>query len=436
MVLTTALIMFIVLVITLLLGFPIAISIGLSSILAILPSLAFDNTLVTGAQRIFSGISNFTLIAIPFFILAGNIMNQGGIAKKLVSFAQSLTGRIPGSLMQTNILANMMFGAISGSATAACAAMGGILLPMEEEQGYDKKLGATANIASAPTGLLIPPSNSLIVYSLVSGGTSVAALFMAGYLPGILWGIGCMALTLYLCKAKGMKGTNNFKLKVVLVTFIDALPSLALIIIVIGGIIKGIFTPTEGSVVAVVYTLILSMLFYRTITIKGLIEIFAESAKMTGIIVFLIGVSTIMSWVMAFTGVPQAISSLILGLTNNKFLILLLMNLLLLFIGTFMDVTPAILIFTPIFLPIVQSFGMSAVQFGIIIVFNLCIGNITPPVGNTLFVGVKVGNLKIEDVMGQLIKYYVVIIIVLMLVTYIPAISMYLPTIGGFAKTK
>ena len=434
MVLTTALIMFIVLVITLLLGFPIAISIGLSSILAILPSLAFDNTLVTGAQRIFSGISNFTLIAIPFFILAGNIMNQGGIAKKLVSFAQSLTGRIPGSLMQTNILANMMFGAISGSATAACAAMGGILLPMEEEQGYDKKLGATANIASAPTGLLIPPSNSLIVYSLVSGGTSVAALFMAGYLPGILWGIGCMTLTLYLCKAKGMKGTNNFKLKVVLVTFIDALPSLALIIIVIGGIIKGIFTPTEGSVVAVVYTLILSMLFYRTITIKGLIEIFAESAKMTGIIVFLIGVSTIMSWVMAFTGVPQAISGLILGLTDNKYLILLLMNLLLLFIGTFMDVTPAILIFTPIFLPIVQSFGMSAVHFGIIIVFNLCIGNITPPVGNTLFVGVKVGNLKIEDVMGQLIKYYVVIIIVLMLVTYIPAISMYLPTIGGFVK--
>ena len=434
MVLTTALIMFIVLVITLLLGFPIAISIGLSSILAILPSLVFENTLVTGAQRIFSGISSFTLIAIPFFVLAGNIMNQGGIAKKLVAFAQSLTGKIPGSLMQTNVLANMMFGAISGSATAACAAMGGILLPMEEEQGYDKKLGATANIASAPTGLLIPPSNSLIVYSLVSGGTSVAALFMAGYLPGILWGIGCMALTLYLCKAKGMKGTNNFKLKVVLVTFIDALPSLALIIIVIGGIIKGIFTPTEGSVVAVVYTLILSMLFYRTITIKGLIEIFAESAKMTGIIVFLIGVSTIMSWVMAFTGVPQAISSLILGLTNNKFLILLLMNLLLLFIGTFMDVTPAILIFTPIFLPIVQSFGMSAVQFGIIIVFNLCIGNITPPVGNTLFVGVKVGNLKIEDVMGQLIKYYVVIIIVLMLVTYIPAISMYLPTIGGFVK--
>lgn len=434
MVMTTALIMFAVLIVTLLLGFPIAISIGVSSILAILPSLVFDNTLVTGAQRIFSGISNFTLIAIPFFILAGNIMNQGGIAKKLVAFAQSLTGRIPGSLMQTNILANMMFGAISGSATAACAAMGGILLPMEEEERYDKRLGATANIASAPTGLLIPPSNSLIVYSLVSGGTSVAALFMAGYIPGILWGVGCMALTLYLCKTKGMKGTSNFKLKVVLATFIDALPSLALIIIVIGGIIKGIFTPTEGSIVAVVYTLLLSMLFYRTINFKQLVSIFAESAKMTGIIVFLIGVSTIMSWVMAFTGVPQAISDLILGLTSNKYLILLLMNLLLLFIGTFMDVTPAILIFTPIFLPIVKSFGMSPVQFGIIIVFNLCIGNITPPVGNTLFVGVKVGKLKIEDVMSQLIKYYGVIILVLMLVTYIPAISMYLPQLGGFVK--
>ena len=434
MILTTALIMFAVLIVTLLLGFPIAISIGLSSILAILPSLVFENTLVTGAQRIFSGISSFTLIAIPFFVLAGNIMNQGGIAKKLVAFAQSLTGKIPGSLMQTNVLANMMFGAISGSATAACAAMGGILLPMEEEQGYDKKLGTAVNIASAPTGLLIPPTNAFIVYSLVSGGTSVAALFMAGYLPGILWGLGCMLLTFYLCKKRGMKSTSNFNLKIVLVTFIDALPALALIIIVIGGIIKGIFTPTEGSIVAVVYTLILSMIFYRTINIKKLITIFAESAKITGIIVFLIGVSTIMSWVMAFTGVPQAISSLILGLTENQILILLLMNLLLLFIGTFMDVTPAILIFTPIFLPIVQSFGMSPVHFGVVLIFNLCIGNITPPVGNTLFIGVRVGNLRIEDVIGELLKYYAVIILVLMLVTYMPAISMYLPALGGFIK--
>lgn len=434
MVLTTALIMFIVLGITLLLGFPIAISIGLSSILAILPSLAFDNTLITGAQRIFSGISSFTLIAIPFFILAGNIMNQGGIAKKLVAFAQSLTGRVPGSLMQTNILANMMFGAISGSSVAACAAMGGILLPMEKDEKYDEKLGATVNIATAPTGLLIPPSNSLIVYSLVSGGTSVAALFMAGYIPGILWGIGCMILTLFLAKKRGMKGKKAAKFSIIIATFIEAIPSLALIIIVIGGIIKGIFTPTEGSVVAVVYSLFLSMCFYRSINLKQLVKIFEDSVKMTGIIIFLIGVSTIMSWVMAFTGVPQAISNMILGITDNKYIILLLMNILLLFIGTFMDVTPAILIFTPIFLPIVKNFGMSPVQFGIIIVFNLCIGNITPPVGNTLFVGVKVAKLKIEAVMKEMVKYYLVIIFVLLLVIYIPQISMYLPKFMGLVK--
>lgn len=434
MVLTTALIMFSVLIVTLILGFPIAVSIGVSSILAILPSLAFDNTLITGAQRIFSGISNFTLIAIPFFILAGNIMNQGGIAKKLVSFAQSLTGRVPGSLMQTNILANMMFGAISGSSVAACAAMGGILLPMEKEEGYDPILGATVNISTAPTGLLIPPSNSLIVYSLVSGGTSVAALFMAGYIPGVLWGLGCMILTFFLAKKRGMKGKAATKFSVVLATFVDAIPSLALIVIVIGGIIKGIFTPTEGSVVAVVYSLLLSMFFYRSITVKQLVKIFEESAKMTGIIVFLIGVSTIMSWVMAFTGVPQAISNMILGISDNKYLILLLMNVLLLFIGTFMDVTPAILIFTPIFLPIVKTFGMTPVQFGIIIVFNLCIGNITPPVGNTLFVGVKVAKLKMEDVMKEMVKYYVVIIAVLLLVVYVPQLSTALPKLMGLIK--
>lgn len=434
MVLTTALIMFSVLIVTLILGFPIAISIGISSILAILPSLAFDNTLITGAQRIFSGISNFTLIAIPFFILAGNIMNQGGIAKKLVSFAQSLTGRVPGSLMQTNILANMMFGAISGSSVAACAAMGGILLPMEKEEGYDPILGATVNISTAPTGLLIPPSNSLIVYSLVSGGTSVAALFMAGYIPGVLWGLGCMILTFFLAKKRGMKGKAATKFSVVFATFIDAIPSLALIVIVIGGIIKGIFTPTEGSVVAVVYSLLLSMFFYRSITVKQLVKIFEESAKMTGIIVFLIGVSTIMSWVMAFTGVPQAISNMILGISDNKYLILLLMNVLLLFIGTFMDVTPAILIFTPIFLPIVKTFGMTPVQFGIIIVFNLCIGNITPPVGNTLFVGVKVAKLKMEDVMKEMVKYYAVIIAVLLLVVYVPQLSTALPKLMGLIK--
>ena len=429
----SGIIILILLVIMLVAGVPIAVALGVSSVCAILPVMDIDVAVLTGAQRIFSGISVFSLLAIPFFILAGNIMNKGGIAIRLINLAKLITGRTPGALAQTNVIANMLFGAISGSGTAAASAMGSIIGPIEKEEGYDPNFSAAVNIATAPTGLLIPPSNVMITYSLVSGGTSVAALFMAGYIPGILWGVGCMILTFFLAKSRGMKGKAGVKFKVIVSTFLDA-PSLALIVIVIGGIIRGIFTPTEGSVVAVVYTLLLSMIFYRTIDFKGLIKIFEESAKMTGVIVFLIGVSTIMSWVMAFTGVPQAISSLILGITENKFIILLLMNLLLLFIGTFMDVTPAILIFTPIFLPIVKSFGMSPIHFGIIIVFNLCIGNITPPVGNTLFVGVKVGNLKIEDVMGELIKYYAVIILVLMLVTYIPQLSMYLPMLSGLAK--
>nr|WP_321303088.1 TRAP transporter large permease [uncultured Trichococcus sp.] len=424
-----------VLVVLLLAGVPISIALGISSVIAILPTVDFDITMITAAQRIFSGMSNFTLIAIPFFILAGNIMNQGGIAEKLVNLALRMLGKVPGSLLHTNIMGNAMFGAISGSATAAAAAIGGVMNEQERKAGYDIHLGAAANIASAPTGLLIPPSNTLITYSLVSGGTSVAALFLAGYIPGILWALGCSIVALFIAKKQGYKGNaEKFSFKALGKAFIEALPALSLIIIVIGGIIGGVFTATEGSVVAVVYSLILSMFFYRTINAKQLYNIFVESAEMSGIIVFLIGVSNIMSWVMAFTGIPQAVSDALLGFTDNPYVILLIMNIILLIVGTFMDVTPAILIFTPIFLPIVQTFGMHPIHFGVIIVFNLCIGNITPPVGNTLFVGVRVAKVTIEKVMPHLIKFYAAILIVLLLVMYIPALSMFLPELFGLVK--
>ena len=430
----SGLIILVILVIMLIAGASIAISLAVSSICAILPVLSTEPALVTGAQRIFSGISVFNLIAIPFFILAGNIMNKGGIAIRLINLAKLITGRTPGSLAHTNVVANMLFGAISGSGTAAASAMGAIIGPVEEEEGYDKNFSAAVNIATAPTGLLIPPSNVMITFAMVSGGTSIAALFMAGYIPGILWGLACMVVIYIYAKKRGYTSSKRYLIKEKTKIILEALPCLLMIIIVIGGIIGGIFTATEGAIVAVVYSLILSLVFYKSIKVNELPKLLMDSAEMTGIIIFLIGVSSIMSWVMAFTGVPQAISSLILGLTENKILILLLMNLLLLFIGTFMDVTPAILIFTPIFLPIVQSFGMSPVHFGVVLIFNLCIGNITPPVGNTLFIGVRVGNLRIEDVIGELLKYYAVIILVLMLVTYMPAISMYLPALGGFIK--
>lgn len=417
--------------ILLLLGIPISVTIGIASIFGILTTLSWDVAVLTGAQRIFTGIGSFSLLAIPFFVLAGIIMNNGGIALKLVNFAKVLSGKLPGSLAHTNVVGNMLFGAVSGSSVAAAAAIGGTMAPLQEEEGYDKNYSAAVNIASAPTGLLIPPSNSLIIYSLVSGGTSVAALFMAGYIPGILWGLSVMGVAFILAKKYKYSSKYNISFSEAMKIFIDALPSLALIFVIIGGIVGGIFTATEGAAVAVVYSFILSFFFYKSIKLKDMYRILLETVEMTGIIVFLIGVSSIMSWVMAFTNIPSAITEILLGISSNPVVILLIMNLVLLIVGTFMDLTPAILIFTPIFLPIAKNFGMDPIQFGIMLIFNLCIGNITPPVGNTLFIGCKVGKTKIEDVIKHLIPFYIGILVVLMLVTFIPDISLFIPKLMG-----
>lgn len=430
--LVSGLIILVLLVIMLLAGVPIAVALGISSVCAILPVMDTSVAVLTGAQRIFSGISVFSLLAIPFFILAGNIMNKGGIAVRLINLAKLITGRAPGALAQTNVIANMLFGAISGSGTAAASAMGSIIGPIEKDEGYDPNFSAAANIATAPTGLLIPPSNVMITFSLVSGGTSVAALFMAGYIPGILWGLACMLVIYFIAKKKGYRAKTKFTFKEAMKIILQALPCLLLIIIVIGGIIGGIFTATEGSVVAVVYSLVLSLFFYRSISLKDLPKIFKESAEMTGIIIFLIGVSSIMSWVMAFTNIPTAVSNGLLAISSNKIVIFLLINVILLIVGTFMDMTPACLIFTPIFLPVCTALGMNPIHFGIMLIFNLCIGTITPPVGTTLFVGVKVGNVKIETVFRQLLIYFAAIFVVLMLVTYIPQLSLWLPSLMGY----
>ncbi|MDO5410033.1 MAG: TRAP transporter large permease [Lachnospiraceae bacterium] len=428
----SGLIILVLLVVMLLAGVPIAVALGVSSVCAILPVMDMDVAVLTGAQRIFSGISVFSLLAIPFFILAGNLMNKGGIAVRLINLAKLITGRTPGALAQTNVIANMLFGAISGSGTAAASAMGAIIGPIEKDEGYDPNFSAAANIATAPTGLLIPPSNVMITFSLVSGGTSVAALFMAGYIPGILWGLACMIVIYFIARKRGYRATTKFTFKEGVKIVLEALPCLLLILIVIGGIISGIFTATEGSVVAVVYSLVLSLFFYRSITWKDLPKIFKDSAEMTGIIIFLIGVSSIMSWVMAFTNIPSAVSAGLLAVSSNKYVIFLLINVILLIVGTFMDMTPACLIFTPIFLPVCTALGMNTIHFGIMLIFNLCIGTITPPVGTTLFVGVKVGKVQIETVFKQLLVYFAAIFVVLMLVTYIPQLSLWLPGLMGY----
>jgi len=409
------------------LGVPISYSIAISSLAAILQTVPLDVSVLTAAQRTFVGMSKFSLTAIPFFILAGNLMNQGGIAKRLVDFVLAILGKLPGALLVTNVGTNALFGAISGSASAAAAAVGSMVREGEEEAGYDPAVCAATNAASAPSGLLIPPSNALITYSLASGGTSVAALFMAGYVPGILWAFMCVIGAIIIAKKKGYKGTpGKFSWANLGKKTLAAIPSLSLIIVVIGGIIAGIFTATEGSAIAVVYALILGIC-YKNITLKGLWKIIVDSAKMSGMVIFIIGVSNILGWVMAFTQIPQAISAALLGITDNQIVILLIMNVILLISGTFMDVTPAILIFTPLFLPVVKTFGMHPVHFGLILVYNLCIGNITPPVGNTLFVAIKVGKTTLGKVMPYMLIYYALILLGLMAVTYIPAVSTGLP---------
>ncbi len=414
------------------LGIPIVFAIGLSTLASLCVQLSFDSALSVVSQKMASGLDSFTLLAIPFFILSGNIMNHGGIARRLIGLAKILGSKLPGSLAHCNILANMLFGAISGSAVASAAAMGGVMNPLEKEEGYDPAFSAAVNISSAPTGLLIPPSNTLIVYSLVSGGTSIAALFLAGYIPGILLGLSLMILVSIMAKRRGYVRSHTSSWGEIATAFWKAGPSIFLIIIIMGGILGGIFTPTEASAIAVVYTLLLALVLYREISLKDLPTIMLESVITSSIVLLLIGASMGMSWAMSNADVPFLIADLLAVISENKFVILLIINILLLIIGTFMDMTPAVLIFTPIFLPVVQEFGMDPIHFGIVMVLNMCIGICTPPVGSVLFVGCSVAGISIDKVIRTLLPFFGVMILVLGIVTYIPDISLFVPRMLGY----
>nr|WP_272213630.1 TRAP transporter large permease [Marinicella sp. W31]MDC2879591.1 TRAP transporter large permease [Marinicella sp. W31] len=409
------------------LGVPIAFSIGVSATLTFALFVGIDQSFFIVAQQMSSGLDSFTLLAIPFFILAGNIMNRGGIARRLIDFAKVLGFALPGSLAHVNVLANMMFGALSGSAVASAAAVGGVMSPLQKKEGYDPAYSAAVNISSCTTGLLIPPSSTFIVFSLISGGTSVAALFVAGYVPGILMGLGIMIVAGIIAKKRGYPTqprptTGEFFRK-----GLDALLPLGLIVVVMGGIIGGIFTATEASAIAVVYTLLLAFVWYRETSLKQLPSIILESAITTAVVLLMIGCSIAMSRAMAFGNIPNMISDFMLGLSDNPIMILLILNVVLLVVGTFMDMTPALLIFTPILMPVVQKLGMDPVQFGVMMTLNLCVGICTPPVGSALFIGCSVGGTTIPKVIKPLIPFFLTLIAVLMLVTYVPAISLGLP---------
>lgn len=469
-------------------GVPIAYSIGISGILTMLVSIDVLPSFTTFAQRMATGLDSFALLAIPFFILAGYIMNSGGIAHRLIGFAKVLVGTLTGGLAYVNVIANMLFGAISGSSAAAASAIGSIMGPEMDKEKYNKNFSAAVNISSATTGLSIPPSNVLIVYSLASGGASITALFLAGYIPGILTGTAIMitSMSLLVYNKSGLIGVIKALLKILLITmgiliFVSALyfgkkylseeiyklvwlvilggfilfsiwkirknkektilrlkkfwhafPSLMMLVIVIGGIVAGYFTATEASAIAVLYALILALI-YREITIKDLPKILLQSVRTTAIVMLLVAACMGLSWIMAYENIPQNVSAGLLSISDNPFVILLIINMILLFVGVFMDMTPAVLIFTPIFLPVVQSqLGLSPIHFGIIMVLNLSVGLCTPPVGSVLFIGCSVANVKIQDVIKPLLPMFIAMIAVLMLVTYIPELSLWLPELFGY----
>ena len=412
-------------------GVPIAYSIGIATVVTMLASIQPAPALTTMSQRMATGLNSFALLAIPFFILAGQLMNKGGLARRLIDFAKALLGMLPGGLAHVNIVAAMLFGAISGSSVAAASAIGGVMGPRMEKEGYSREFGAAVNITSSTTGLLIPPSNILIVYSLASGGVSIAALFLAGYLPGILVGLSLMAVAAYFAVANKYPTAPGESLGEIFKKFLDATPSLLLIIVVIGGIIAGVFTATEAAAVAVLYALVLGFI-YREITVKDLPKVIIDASATTGIVMLLIATSVGMSWIMAYENIPQNVTRALVALSENPIIILLIINMILLAVGTFMDMTPAVLIFTPIFLPIAEQLGIDPVHFGIIMVLNLCVGICTPPVGSVLFVGVGVAKTTIAKVIRPLLPFFIAMVISLLLVTFIPQISLWLPRVFGF----
>ena len=411
-------------------GTPVAWSIAISSMLTLLVSLPMLPAFATISQRMATGLDSFALLAIPFFILSGELMNHGGIAHRLIAFAKTLVGALPGGLALINIISAMFMGAIAGSAMASASAMGSILGPEMEKEGYDKGFSVSVNITSATTGLVIPPSNVLIVYSLASGGASIAALFLAGYIPGLITGLLLMMVAMFWAKKKGYGKGQRSSLKQVFKTFVDAVPSLFLLVLVIGGIVAGVFTATEASAIAVLYSLVLGFI-YKQITFKKLPNIFLNASATTAVVMLLIAASMSMSWALSFEHIPQDISSGLLSITDNKIVLLLIINIILLMVGIFMDITPAVLIFTPIFLPIVTKLGIDPVHFGIIMMLNLCIGLCTPPVGSVLFVGVGVAKTSIEKVIRPLLPLFAAMILALFLITYIPELTLWLPGLFG-----
>ena len=406
-------------------GVPVAICLGLSAVVTL---FYLDIPLVVAFQRMAAGIDVFALLAIPFFIYAGELMNQSGVAEKLVRLAESLLGRLKGGLGHVSVLSCMLFGAVSGSAVAGVSAMGSTLTPIMRQNGYDDDFAVNVTATASTTGLLIPPSHNMIIYSIAAGGSvSIVSLFLAGVVPGILLGLTLMVVTYFIAARRGYPSGRFPGWRQLGVAFMRAVPGLMSAIIIVGGILSGVFTATESSAIAVIYTVIIAVLVYRSLNWSGFVKATRNAVKTTAIVMLIISAASAFGWLMAVAEVPLRMSETLLSISENPLVLMLIVNLILLILGTFMDMAPLIIITTPIFLPVVTELGMDPVQFGVVLILNLGIGLVTPPVGSVLFVGCAVGGIPIEKCVRSIWPFYGAMIGVLLLITAFPAISLGLP---------
>jgi tripartite ATP-independent transporter DctM subunit len=407
------------------LGVPVAYALGLSALIA---AMWVDIPLEAVMLKISDGTDDFALLAIPFFVLAGGIMAEGGMATRLVNLAKVFVGFIRGGLALVNIVASTLFGCISGSSVADTASIGSVMIPQMVKAGYPRVFATNVTICGSVQALMIPPSHNAVIYSLAAGGTiSIAHLFLAGIFPGLLFGLCLIGLVLWTSHRRGYPKSEPVPLSALPKILIDALWGLGTVVIIMGGILSGIFTPTESAAVACVYAFLVTFLVYRDYKWRELPRLVHRVIKTVAMVMLLIGFSVAFGYMMAIMQIPAKVTAFFLSISDNKYVFLLLVNILLLLLGTFMDLAPMLLICTPIFMPVIAKFGIDPVHFGMIMILNLGIGLITPPVGPTLFVGCAIGKVTMEQVSKELWPFYGAMCLALLLVTYIPAISLWLP---------
>lgn len=410
------------------LRFPIAYAVALSSILCLLSQ---GLPLTTVCQQMVKGISSFSLMAVPFFITMGVLMGTGGISEKLIALANACVGWMTGGMAMVNIVASYFFGGISGSASADTASLGSILIPMMVDQGYDDDFSTAVTITSSCEGLLVPPSHNMVIYAMSAGGISVGSLFLAGYIPGALLAISLMIGSYIISKKRNYPKGDKFNLKNLGKQFLVSFWALAAIIIVVVGVVGGWFTATESAAIAVIYSLIVSVFIYKGLDWKGVWKSLEQCIDTLSIVLILISTSSIFGYCLTTLHVPDLAAKAIVGISDNPYVIAILLNLILLILGCIMDMAPIILIATPILLPIAKSIGIDPIQFGIMMILNCGIGLLTPPVGSVLFIGSAVGKVKMERVVKATLPFYACMLIVLLLITFIPGISLFLPNILG-----